>query len=254
MGGIPVHTTRLTSAIGLASLAILVIYQSDRAFAAGGTAQVATKGEPVYERDHWPKGTKELLELPKRGDGWNGWFSEWPSDVCHYQFNASNTAEVNAIIEQFAKIESETLHIRLSPLSEPRGLDWVTSLDEGNGTAVVFSIGNQQQVNDWYERLPDGQFGVMKFEKTPVAVLPTLTIFVANDAVELSELAIPQKTEVSAGYVPRIFWEWNRTDRPERTPPTDDTPVPAELQQAMDAITDFLKTRQEEAERDSQPR
>jgi hypothetical protein len=245
---------RSAPAIGVGILAIVsVVLAAAGVEAAGGTSQVAVKGEPAYEQDHWPKGTKELLDVPTRGDGWNGWFSEWPSDVCHYEFKVATSDEVNAVIAQFVKIESEDLHIRLSPLKEPQGLDWVTSLPEGNGTAIMFSIGNQQRVNDWFGRLPGGKFGKMEFEKTPVAVLPTLTIFVGHKAVDLAELKVPQEIDVSAGYVPTIFWEWNRTNLPARQPATDDAPVPAETQQAMDAISDFLHERQD-SEQGTSPR
>lgn len=235
------HTTTRAAAF---LVMVIIGLGSGRADGAGGTSQVATAGQPVHEQSHWPEGTREFLELPERKDGWNGWFSEWPSDVCHYELHASDSEQLNKVIAAFGRIESDNLQIRLSPMSEPRGLDWVLSLPEGNGTPAMFSIGNQQQINDWYQRLPGGKFGVMQFEETPAAVPPTLTIFVGNDVVDLADLQIPDHIVVSAGYVPTIFWEWHRTNRPQRPAAAESEPTPPEIQAAADAISTFLKQRQ----------
>jgi hypothetical protein len=94
----------------------------------------------------------------------------------------------------------------------------------------------------------------MEFAETPVAVPPTLTIFVGNAAIDLDDLQIPQNIEVSTGYVPTIFWKWNRTNRPEPAPAADAAPESDERQQMIDAITAFLKRRQEDHQPNPPPR
>ena len=59
-------------------------------------------------------------------------------------------------------------------------------------------------------------FGVMEFTAAPVAVPPTLTIFVQNDSVILDELKIPDGIDVSVGYVPTVFHKSNTTIEQQR--------------------------------------
>ncbi len=64
--------------------------------------------------------------------------------------------------------------------------------------------------NEWFKRVRK-PFGVMEFTATPEAVPPTLTIFVQNTVVNLDELKIPEGIDVSAGYVPTVFYKSNTT-------------------------------------------
>ena len=144
-------------------------------------------------------------------------FSEWSNDVSHYAFDITETADLNRLIEKLASIKSELRQIRLSPTAEPRGLGWVTSLPEGNKIAALFSIGDQEQVNQWYRGFPGAKFGVMTFTDVPVAVPPTLTIYVANEKVDLDKLEIPNGVEVVVGDCPRVYHKWNTDIEAERT-------------------------------------
>jgi hypothetical protein len=56
----------------------------------------------------------------------------------------------------------------------------------------------------------------MEFTAAPVAVPPTLTIFVQNDSVILDELKIPDGIDVSVGYVPTVFHKSNTTIEQQR--------------------------------------
>jgi len=195
-------------------LAFLLSVKDD-AFAAGGTSIVATKGQPTHVAPGWPEGVGELVNDASRTSGWNSWFSEWPNDVNQYAFEIESIDDLNRLIDKLATIKSDLRHIRFSHLKEPNGLGWVTRVPEGNGIPVIFSIGNQARIDEWFKRVRK-PFGVMEFTATPVAVPPTLTIFVQNDVVILDELKIPDGIDVSVGYVPTVFHKSNSTIEQQR--------------------------------------
>lgn len=103
----------------------------------------------------------------------------------------------------------------MSYLKEPNGLGWVTRVPEGNGIPVIFSIGDQARIDEWFKRVRK-PFGQMEFTATPEAVPPTLTIFVQNESIELDKLEIPDGIDVSVGYVPTVFHKSNTTIEQER--------------------------------------
>ena len=70
-----------------------------KADAIGGTSQIAHKGQPVRADPRWPAKLEEFLNQPTRGDGWNSWFSEWPNDVRHYEFEVSDAAQLDTLVE-----------------------------------------------------------------------------------------------------------------------------------------------------------
>lgn len=193
------------------SLAIVVVdgVSIDRLDAAAGTSVVATTGQKAHVQGAWPSGVDAIVNDPARTDGWNPWFTEWPNDVNHYAFRFENADDINRLIKKLAAVESKLRAIHLSPAKELRHIGWVTSLPEGNGTAVVFSIGDQRRVNQWHARLAGRKFGVMTFKSVPVAVPPTLTIYVGNDAVDLDKLTIPDDIEVAMGDCAQVFYTWN---------------------------------------------
>ena len=236
-------------------LMIAVCLAPTAAFSAGGTAKIASEGQPVSPRPNWPEGLAAVVNDPGRTDGWNSWFTEWPNDVVHYQFRLANTDEVNALLRKFAKVQSENLRVHLSPLSEPRGFGWVSSLPEGNGTPVMLSLGDQEQIDDWFRRLPGGKFGVMEFEKTPIAVPPTLTLYTRNKAIDLDRLEIPENIEVSIGDLPRVFHKANtRSEReaaqkPQTTvevePTSDPDRAAEELKKQIERLKALLAERKQ---------
>ena len=115
------------------------------ALAMSGTSQVAWPGKPVAAQPDWPAGVLDLVNDPLRTEGWNPWFSEWPNDVNYYTFKVSDTSDVNRLIAKLAAIKSAKARVFLYPGKEPRALAFTTVLDEGNGAAVVFSIGSQER-------------------------------------------------------------------------------------------------------------
>ena len=233
----------------VAATVVLVLLTSAVAYSAGGTSIVAEKGSEAYVNPNWPEGVAQLVNHPLRTRGWNDWFTEWPNDVNHYAIEVNSTAEVNRLVAQLTNIQGPVRQIKLAPMAEPRGLGWVTALPEGNNIPVVFSIGDQQRVNEWYRRLGGRKFGVIEFEAAPVAVPPTLTIFVQNESIDVNRLEIPADIEVSAGYCPRPFHKWNtlkeRADAEARKT-SDELAISAddpEARKALEAIYEFLDRR-----------
>jgi hypothetical protein len=231
--------------------------------AAAGTSQVATKGQAVQDRTTWQRGVVELLNDPRRGDAWSDWFSEWPSDVEQYEFRVENSAQLNEVIATFCKIQvaradakqpPPPLEIRLSPLAEPSGYGWVSKFEKGNKLPAVFSLGNQQELELWYDNFikpMNGRFGQMEFEKTPVAVPPTLTIFVGNEVVDLKKLRIPQGVHISIGDLPTLWHESNLIERKPKKSEVDvaaaeEAKLSEKERTALAAIRSFLKARTEQ--------
>jgi hypothetical protein len=184
-------------------------------FAAGGTTSVATKGNPAAVSADWPAGVGEIVNDPARTSGWNSWFTEWPNDVNQYGFEIATNDDLIRLIHKLASVKSEVRQIRLSHLKEPQTLGWVTSLPKGNNIAVIFSIGDQSRIDEWYKHVRK-PFGTMEFLAAPVAVPPTLTIFVQNDAINLETLQIPKGITVSSGNAPTLFHRSNTAAEKKR--------------------------------------
>lgn len=234
-------------AIGLVGLTSWM--HPERCIAAAGTDIVARPGQEVRPLDTWPQGLGELLNDPTRTDGWNDWFSEWSNDVCHYAFDVKSMDDVNRLLETFGKIESKVHQVHLCCKSEPDALGWVTRLPEKNGIAVLYSAGDQARVDQWYGHVRK-PFGQIEFTAAPVAVPPTLTLFVANEKIDLDQLRIPEGIEVIAGGIPGPFLHWNdkreqvteqeATELAKRRPKLSD-----DEQLAQERIEAFLKAWRE---------
>jgi hypothetical protein len=172
-----------------------------------GTNHVASEGQPVTEtqadRLGWPTGVIDLLNDPLRADGWNPWFSEWPNDVNVYEFKPQSSEESSSIIESLTKIRSDAIQIQLNPGNEPHAIGFTTVLPEENDIAAVFSIGSQNLIDPWFQRLPEPEpgirtFGVHRFTECPKAMPPTLTLYVGHPAIDLNKLDIPANVKVIA--------------------------------------------------------
>jgi hypothetical protein len=233
----------------VALLGLFAVGLPSASLAAGGTSIVASKGQPVQPSAAWPEGVEAIVNDPARTDGWNSWFTEWPNDVHQYGFEVKTTADLNRLIEKLAATKGEIRQVFLAPLKEPKGLGWVTSLPEGNNIAAIFSIGDQSRIDEWFKHTGP-RFGVMEFVSAPIAVPPTLTIFVRHEAVKLDELVIPDGVSIQAGYVPTVFHRFNTTVEKQREEEAAKKPAPmakenvdAETQAALDEIAAFLKKR-----------
>ena len=219
--------------------------------AAGGTSQVATTGKKANLNPNWPGGVEKIVNDQSRTDGWNSWFTEWPNDVNQYAMEVESTNDLNRLITNLSKVEGKLRQIRLFNGKAPGSLGWVTNAPKNNSIPVIFSIGDQKRIDEWYGRVRK-PFGVMEFLDTPVAVPPTLTLFVQNPKVKLSELKIPDNITVEQGYVPTVFHKSN-TKR-ERDAAKQLRAIPAEAKSIQDklrkedaaaqkAIDELLKTR-----------
>ena len=159
------------------------------------------------------------------------------------------TDDLNRLVEKLAAVKSDVRQIHLSCPKAPNGLGWVTSAPKDNKIPVIFSIGDQSQIDEWYKRVRK-PFGVMEFTATPVAVPPTLTIFAQNEVVDLNTLKIPEGIAVSSGYVPTVFHRSNTTiekkqeEEAARKPQAKPLDLDAASQAAADRIAEFLKKRQ----------
>jgi hypothetical protein len=223
---------------------MLVLTLARHALAAGGTSQIASKGRKVSERADWPKGLAALLNLPTRTDGWNGWFTEWPNDVEHYQFEVKTTEEANAVLAAFGKVKAEKLYVRLSPGKEPGSIGWVSRIKEGNNTAIIYTHGDQARLDQWYAHLKDGKFGVMEFLAAPIAVPPTLVIYVENKAIDLNQLEIPANITVESGGLPGLFHISNiKVDLTKKSVPPKGEEVDKETKAVLERIEKFVAAR-----------
>jgi hypothetical protein len=88
----------------------------------------------------------------------------------------------------------------------------------------------------------------MQFTACPVAVPPTLTIFVGNPVIDVTQLKVPANVTVTEGYLPRHFKTWNRKIEPQaagRTKPETAAreAAPPEVQRAAEVIKSFLNRR-----------
>ncbi|MBC7820335.1 MAG: hypothetical protein IAG10_25915 [Planctomycetaceae bacterium] len=234
-----------------ACLAVLMCFAPARVFAAGRTLIAARKGQPVFVTPAWPEGVGAIVNDPARTDGWNDGFSEWPNDLEHFAFEIKTTDDLNRLIELLAATKSELRQIRLSHGKEPSGLGWVTNLPKGNNIAVMFSVGNQAGIDEWYKQVRK-PFGKMEFTAAPVAVPPTLTIFVQNNVVKLDDLKIPKGITVTSGNLPRVFHRFNTKDERRREEESALKPALKEAKEKLDPgsqafadqIAAFLKKRE----------
>lgn len=192
----------------LLSIALLIEITS-LAMPAGGTRVIAEKGTPTYGDESWPEGVATLLQHETRGTGWNDWFSQWPNDVNHYEFQVISMDEVNDVIDQFAQIEvaegRPRPEIHLCPAASPNGFGWLSRFPDDRKLSMIFAIGDQERMDQWYEssiQPRGGNFGVLQFEEAPVAVPPTLTLFVGEPAIDLEKLKIPEGVLVREGGLP----------------------------------------------------
>lgn len=193
----------MRSGLVLCSALIALMLAPKDTLAMSGTSQVAWPDEPVKASADWPAGALELINDPLRTKGWNPWFSEWPNDVNHYAFMVTNSSDVNRLIRKLADIEAGKRVILLDPEQEPRSLGFTTVLPENNGVGVLFSIGSQQRIDEWFQHLPEVEpgvrkFGVHRFKEPPAATPPTLTLHVSHTAIDLKKLEIPSSIEVAA--------------------------------------------------------
>lgn len=164
------------------------------------TAQVAWPGRAVEQREGWPAGALAVINDATRTTGWNPWFSEMPNDVNHYGFEPQTSEDVHRLIVRVAAITGAV--VRLSPRHESFWPGFGKDSHWSEKTAVVFSLGNQKVLDEWYQRLPltNGirTFGVHEYRKVPTATPPTLTIYVGHPAIDLNQLNLPKEVKVMA--------------------------------------------------------
>jgi hypothetical protein len=175
----------------MSSLGILLAFPGIT-LAVAGTDQVAWKGRPVQMKSAWPEGVGELINDEVRTDGWNPWFSECSNDSTYYGLDVRSREDVDRLIRKLSNIKTDGLEVNLDPTAGAR---------HAGNVGAVFSIGNQDRLNQWFKRLPEVEpgirrFGLHRYEKPPAAQVPTLTLYVGHKAVDLNSLEIPKNVRV----------------------------------------------------------
>jgi hypothetical protein len=195
-------TNTIGGLCGVMLLAALC-FPAQPALAMSGTSHVAWSGQPVAGVVGWPQGTLALINDPLRTDGWNPWFSECANDVNFYEYRIRSTEDANRLLQLLAGIKNPHATLRLNPGRQATVLGFTAALPETNHTAAVFSVGNETQLREWYQRLPETKpgvrrFGINEFTNAPDSLPPTLTLYVGHQAVDLQKLQIPDTVAVVA--------------------------------------------------------
>jgi hypothetical protein len=231
----------MTSALYRAgTCVVLLCIAAADVFAFATTIVVATKGQPAPVSPAWAAGIAAIVNDPARTTGWNSCFSEWPNDVNQYAFDIKGLDDLNRLLEKLSAVKTDVRQLRLSYLPEPSGLGWVNQLPKGNGIAVIFSIGDQGRIDEWYKTVRK-PFGVMEFTAAPIAVPPTLTIFVQHKLVDLEKLKIPDGITVTSGYVPTVFHRSNTKQETEALKKQSVAAAP-NLDPGAQAVADRIET------------
>lgn len=195
------------------------------------TDRIAEQGKEVSREFadgcNWPDGALAFVNDPLRTTGWSVFFSELPNDVKYFAFSVRKSADVQHLIDAFAKIKSDKLLIRLAAENGP--VD-PFSKDRARMPGVEFSIGEQKTLDAWFKRLPEvepgvRQFGVHRLKEPHSATPPTLTIYVENEHVSLDRLTIPRHVRLDTEFGldqggPRS-WKWDEKTREWGPPPKE---------------------------------
>lgn len=163
------------------------------------TQQIVGPGNDVSDRPGWPAGAVEFINDPLRTTGWHHFFSGAANDWTLYFYRARDMAQLNRLIASFAEIESDELVVALSTAdARQRGTKY-------DGEVAELRIGNQEALDFWFDRLKKDAddrriFGVHRLDKPPTAMVPTLTIFVSHELVDLDQLEVPARLRVVRGH------------------------------------------------------
>ena len=208
------------------TLILIGVCLSSLCFGAGGKTMIVRNGAAVSEASSvaqdWPDGVLKLVNDPLRHDGWNSWFSGFPNDVERYRFRLAKTADVDHLANRFSTIKADRLRILLAA-----GVGPIVDFGGVRAPGIMFAIGNQKTIDEWYSRLPKVESGVRTFgghqlEKPPRAMPPTLTIYVDNDFVALEQLQIPLHVEVDVRPgLDKGRWKWDKEKKTWIPPPKD---------------------------------
>ena len=240
------NLTRILLGISLLTSTTAILW------AAGGTSNIASKGSKASLSPGWPLGVESIVNDPARTVGYNSWFSEWSNDVNQYVYEINSMEDVNRLIEKLANVKESLVQLRLNPMKAPEGFGWVSRFPEGNSIAVVFSIGDQERVNQWYARVRK-PFGKIEFVDVPVAVPPTLTIFVQHKLIDLEKLKVPENVVVEPGYIPTVFHKLNskreaeQAKAPQKPTLAPQAKLDPETQQTAEKIAAFLAQRNQKS-------
>jgi hypothetical protein len=202
------HRMRIMMSRVTVLLAGLLLVACSSARGMSGTDRIAEPGEPIRAYPNWADGVREFVNDPLRTIGWHSWFSGVPNDVKRFSFKITKPADVQYLIDAFAKIKSDKLSVALASGNGP--ID-PFKIDGARLPGVEFVIGDQKTIDAWLSSVfrdkrgrSDGEIRMAK--KRYVATPPTLVIYLDNELITLGSLKIPLHIPLSA----RSRWHWNK--------------------------------------------
>lgn len=158
------------------AVSVMLLAVDSSCLAIGGTDKIASAGQSVRGIEGWPQGVTEFVNLPSRTGGLHRWYSGRPNDTRSYSFRVDSDQELQQLIQQFAKIESDKLSIVfVSPAED----------EERPKLRASLLLGNQLEIDRWYAHLEtddQGRKGARRYIQTPVAMPPTLWITLRKPA------------------------------------------------------------------------
>jgi len=206
----PHRNSQAQKGMALCAAAALLL-APPRAHGMSEVGQVARKGQPVPKsfvvRQGWPQGALDMVNDPARENGWGlyGWglVSGTEAHLCHFGMNVQTPQDVDRLIQKLAQVKARPLRLALSPTHEGTSIGFVRTMRGGKDIGAVFSIGSQKVLDEWFQRMSKSESGKRilgrgGYTKRPTAQPPTLTLYVANDAVDLGALLVPAGIDVSA--------------------------------------------------------
>jgi hypothetical protein len=212
------RTANSVKLVFCAGLALVLATQADALHMVLRHGKVPIGAEFARERD-WPAGTVPLANHPLRIEHWHSIWSGHPNDREQFGYHIQNTAEANSLVAALGSVETEAPVLVLNP-----DVDFRAMLFERGAYQATFHVGSQKMVDAWYQGRGGRPFGNQVLTSAPKIPPPTLTLYLGDGRVDLTQLKVPLKVRVQSG-----------TGQPQRDK--------AELQATIERIEAYLKSR-----------
>jgi len=168
----------------------------------------------------WPEGALEIANDPLRRWGYLVWSTGAPNDRIQFVLGVREASDLQRHVDLMKNIKSLKRQIILVPGHLPLLPGYAAPPDERARHGVVFEVGSQKVINEWYERLPEvcpglRRFGNRELNSPPEAYPPTLVISLSHPDVkdiELQGLRIPMIIDVKAEIDPAFRSERKNED------------------------------------------
>lgn len=165
----------------------------------------------------WPEGALEIANDPLRRWGYLVWSTGAPNDRLQFVLGVREDADLQHYVDLMKNVKSLKRQIILVPGHLPLLPGYAAPLDDRARHGVVFEVGSQKVINEWYERLPEvcpglRRFGNRELQHPPEAYPPTLVISLSHPNVKLEGLRIPMIIDVKAEIDPAFRRETRNED------------------------------------------